>query len=199
MEEKLNEYIFHNTSFPDGSGVFVGNLFITAGHLFSNQKKATISNGDKKFELKKEDALICLEIDEKNPDPKGYDIAIFRLKDQNSPIVLDDTEPYIGMNLTSLSYKHRCVKIKDDSSSLKNTSQNKEFYEFLKCSVVVQDIDHNFILGETSIILQTGSSGSPLFNGNKLIGILRGGIDNICGFQSSISILKLLKQYNIKP
>ena len=61
----------------DGVGFFIGNTFITAGHVINDNIIHTINVNGRKIELKKSDAIYlnCAEYDNVSPDIP--DLAIF--------------------------------------------------------------------------------------------------------------------------
>ena len=78
----------------DGVGFFIGNTFITAGHVIEDAKNPYIVVNDKRIALV-EPVLI------KNDDSsEGYDIAVFRIPDVDSPLILNNVEPEKGDKLT---------------------------------------------------------------------------------------------------
>lgn len=72
----------------DGVGFFVGNLFITAGHVFNEGQTHSIYFGGQRIVLDKNEAIF---INYPNGDffsPEIPDVAIFDCAGVNSPLVL---------------------------------------------------------------------------------------------------------------
>lgn len=186
--EDLSKYVIPTSSDTiDGCGVFCGNLFITAGHLFNDGPVLFWYEGKRYFFSEKK--ALVFSSDENNP--LGFDVAIFEVDGVNSPIDIFSEEPIVGQHLTSISYLHKSVPINSVNPSPLLSKSNEESWERLVSSAIVDSLEGNFFLCNTSIVLAPGSSGSPIFAKDKLIGILHGGLvgDPLCAFQSTKSIL----------
>ena len=74
--------------------------------------------------------------------------------------------------------------------------ESRDCYKLIECNATIEELAGNFYQCKTSVILKPGSSGSPVFHNGKVFGILHGGQlgTNHCVFQSSSSILTLLRQ-----
>ena len=193
MKKRIDDCIFPSVDdLSDGCGVLVGNLFITAGHVVVEHPFCLSIEG-KLIALDKEDAIIY----KYNLQEKGADIAIFTLKDYCSPLQLDNYKPAKGDVLESVSYEH----IVESSSGLSNAfnSPSRDWYEKHSCNAIVEEVAGNFFQCNTSIVLKPGSSGSPVLKDGKVCGFLSCGEfgTNKCVFQSSSSVLKMLKDNNI--
>jgi|LSQX01.2.fsa_nt_gb V8-like Glu-specific endopeptidase len=185
MNEK--QYIFPivTTNNTDGCGFFVGYLFITAGHIIEMAENPYIKIDNQRILLNNH--IKC----ENDVNADGYDIAIYEIPGINSPFVFADKEPEKGLVLTSMSYRTIA-----------------EGTEFVTSNAIVNDVQEgNYFGADTEIQLKSGSSGSPVFYKNKVIGIMsRGNMNDdgsscnpslslkFCLFLSSKSILKLISQ-----
>ena len=109
------------------------------------------------YELSKEKAIF-IECEHKDD---SLDLAIFKFENINSPLTINDYyKPSKGDVLESISH----VRIADRVT------------ELLKCDVTVTAINEGNYFGvESSKLLKPGSSGSPIFLDNKVVGIVAGG------------------------
>ena len=183
-----SKFVFQIYSTVDGCGVMVDNLFITAGHVIEMGINSYILIEGKKYYMVKEDALYI--DNNKESSYFGYDIAIFRLKDISTHLRLADIIPAEGKKLLSCSYKHT------SSGSGLSYQEHWNFEERL--GEVVHHYGNYFECNfETT--LSTGSSGSPVFDGEKVVGILYGDREgkessNKVLFLSASAIMRLLKE-----
>ena len=176
------------TSYNKGCGVIIDDLFITAGHVIEMGINPFISIKGEKYPLVKEEALY-IDTNKKSCSI-GYDVAIFRLKDISSPLRLADIIPAEGKKLLSCSYKH--------TSSGSGLSY-QEHWNFEERLGEVVHLDDNYFECYFDSALKTGSSGSPIFDGEKVVGILYGDREgkessNKVLFLSASAIMKLLKE-----
>jgi V8-like Glu-specific endopeptidase len=186
----MKEFVFPTVDdMNDGCGVLVGSLFVTAAHVVQEHDFYLFING-KNICLKKEDALLF----KYKQAEDGADIAVFRLEGYKSPLEFDTSSPQTDMLLDSISYEHMV----EGSSNLENIflDEPKEWYKLIECQATINELAGNFYQCKTSVILKPGSSGSPVFRNGKVFGILHGGQvgTNLCVFQSSCSILSLMRQ-----
>lgn len=184
----MENYVIPITvGYSDGNGVVVGDLLITAGHIVNNGSIMHISiNGDA-YSLDKNDAIICLE-EKLNKDGLFNDCAVYKLGYCYNNLTLKDFVPSIGDVLQSVSYKHIVEKQTTGSVGILGMLY-QESYELCTSRATVIDIIGNFIICEMEEYLEEGRSGSPIFCGGNVVGILHGGIDGkICVFQSIASI-----------
>lgn len=179
----------------DGSGVLVGDLFVTAGHVVDMGIKTTVVIEGKTYSLDKDNVVLF----DTNPDKRsdGYDIAVFRLNDVCSPLKLADVMPNEGKELLSCSIKH----ITRQTANIFNS--NKENWIFEQCSGKVIARYDNYFECQFSEPISEGGSGSPVFDGEKVIGILYGDKEgkkssNTVLFLSSKAIVKLLNENECK-
>ena len=185
---------------PDGVGFFIGNTFITAGHVINNNSIHTINVNGRKIELKKSDALYlnCAEFDMVCRDIP--DLAIFEFTDVNSPLILANESPTEGQCLEVIS--KRRVIIHNEANGLPSIFAQSESIKthFCKGEVVAHDADYWEC--HTDKLLQEGDSGSPVMKGNSVYGVLVAGEPGThkCVFLSAQRILKIIenkKSYNI--
>ena len=191
------KYIFPIDSTTDGSGVLVGNLFITAGHVIKMSVKPAVTIDGKSYTLG--DALFLDTNEEKRSD--GLDMAIFHLYDVKSPLKLSTEVSSIGNNLLSCSYRH--VVIGDASTASTNIfcSAIKEDWVFEERIGTIINFYDNYFDCQFEESLSRGSSGSPILNGDKVYGILYGDKEgknssNTVLYLSSKVIVDLLENKN---
>lgn len=188
-----SKYIFPIISNDkDGFGVLVGNLFITAGHVLEESKKPYVKINGKSYPLYKENALIF----DTNPDKKtnGYDVAVFQLNGVNSPLKLSINLPSFGKELLSCCYSHKV-----------NTSSKifcyKESWVREERVGKVTSLYDNYFECQFEDSLSRGSSGSPIMDGEEVVGILYGDKEGKNSsktilFLSSTAILHYLNEAN---
>ena len=186
----MKNYVFPTVDdLNDGCGVLVGNLFVTAAHVVQEHDFRLWVDG-KEVRLKKDDAILF----KYKQAEDGADIAVFRLEGFNSPLEFDTSTPQTDMLLDSISYEH----IVEGSLNTDNIflDESRDCYKLIECNATIEELAGNFYQCKTSVILKPGSSGSPVFHNGKVFGILHGGQlgTNHCVFQSSSSILTLLRQ-----
>lgn len=190
----LTKYVYRSQNdLNDGCCVLVGKYIITAGHLVSCHDFIVEIEGVTYY-LSKENALVYMW-NGKILNGSSNDIAVFKIKESTSPIEFDNNVPQVGMKLASISYEH-VVELTDQPDLLFGGKLTTEYLRLNKCEAEISNIEGNFFQCMTGIKLRPGSSGSPIFNGNKLFGILHGGQEgtNLCVFQSATSILTLIKE-----
>lgn len=189
----LTDYIIHIDPPHEGCGIFVGNYFITAGHVVDNQANIAIYYKRKKLLLNKDNCIFLSSLNEKTWNTLGNDIAIYKFDSVTSPIEFYQDKVNINDVFNSVSYK---VSVKKTDGEINIfSSDNRECIDLIKCEGRVVDLKDNFIVCKMSYPLRSGSSGSPLLLNNKLVGILSGGVEStdICVFQNIESIIKLIE------
>ena len=197
MTKTIEKYVFPvccgtKDGESDGCGVLVGDLFVTAGHVIEHAVVAHVYIDHVDYELRKEDAVYYSFDDKESLDTNASDIAVFMLEGvEPSPLTLAEDLPSIGDDLISVSYLHYAKKNANATSIF---DANIEVYEKLVCNAKVTEISENFFASEMEVQLKPGSSGSPVLAGNKVIGILHGGKDSQCVFQSTESLVRLMKK-----
>ncbi|WP_346998107.1 trypsin-like serine peptidase [Bacteroides cellulosilyticus] len=172
----MKQYIYPilNRNYTDGSGLFIGNLFITAGHVIDEAQEPYIICNGASISLAKDNAILFYN----HNTADGYDIAVYQIDGVESELYLSDRQPTVSMELVSASYK--------------TTALGKEL---LVCNVTIrEEIEGNYFYADTNVILTPGSSGSPIMKDNRVYGILCRGDKgtSLCAFLSSIAILKIL-------
>ena len=176
----------------DGCGVLVGDLFVTAGHVIEHSMVAHVYIDHVDYELRKEDAVYYSFDDKDSLDTNASDVAVFKLEGvTQSPLALAENSPSNDDDLTSISYLHYGKKNPNATSVFDTTI---EVYEKLVCNAKVTELSNNFFVRNMEVQLKPGSSGSPVLDGNKVVGILHGGKDNQCVFQSTESIFKFINK-----
>ncbi len=189
----MKQFVFHAPlkSYDDGCGVLVGHLFITAAHVVEQQPLQWDFNGET-ITLAREDAVLY----QYDKTPKGADVAVFSMPGMHSPLVLDTATPEVGTMLDTISYERITEPQEGDTIF---SRQPKEWFEMRTGKATVTQVDGNFFLCDTSIVLKKGDSGSPVFRDGKVFGILHGGREGhpVCLFQSAQSIARFLQQIGI--
>ena len=179
--------------YSDGNGVVVGDMLITAGHVVNKGDVLHVNiNGDA-YSLDSNDAIVCL-VEKSNEEGLFNDCAVYKLNRHYNDPIIENFIPTAGDVLQSVSYKHTVTKETTDGIGFFGTQYN-ERYELCTSRATVVDIVGNFIICEMEEPLEEGRSGSPLICGDKVVGILHGGIEGkTCIFQSMASIQQALLQ-----
>ena len=173
--------------YSDGNGVVVGDLLITVGHVVNKGDSIHLTIKGDAYSLDKNDAIVCLE-EKSNEEGLFNDYAVYKLNNSYNHLTIENYIPTIGDILQSVSYKHIVEKQISGCVGFLGT-QYKESYKLCTSRATVVDIIGNFIICEMEEPLEEGRSGSPLIRGDKVVGILHGGIEGkICVFQSIASI-----------
>ena len=182
-----------------GNGFFVdGNYFFTASHVIEDTI-ATPGKGipyirinNQKIELTPEKAIVYEKMPQNevgapinHQELSNGDISVFEIEGFDSSFILSDKLPEHGKVLKNAFYSKRTGK-----------------EEVIETAAIIHNADDfvgNFYAATMipSHPTNGGSSGSPLYIGNKIYGILHAGgadkLPDICVFFSSIHALKLLK------
>lgn len=144
-----------------GCGFFVGNLFITSGHVIANMPEPHIIIASRIIPLVKKTQVAY----QNNPDDaNGYDIAVFKIDGIGSDLEFCSEDIETGMRLDSISFLE--------------TNQGTESI-FCTADVLGEDMrEGNYFGVETSKSLKAGCSGSPVFHNGKVAGIITKGNNN---------------------
>ncbi len=193
-----------------GNGILIGNMFITAGHCVTNDLFG-FKHEDSKYSLNNRDALVYEVMEEGKETAEGYDIAVFKISEIDSPVCLSDDVPEKGKEYTSISYG-MCRDNSDEISQgidiwsqakrqyiLEHSPDNS--YEVITGKATVIDTEGNFFICKMEKPLKEGTSGSPLFDSNgKVVGILTHGSFELatCVFISSKAILRKISEANLR-
>ncbi len=191
------DYIsFIDGGLSDGVGFFIGNLFITAGHVINDNGIHTINVNGRKVELKKSDAIYlnCAEFDRVCRDIP--DLAIFKFKDVNSPLILANDSLTEGLCLDNIS-KRRTV-LHNETNGISSIFTQTETIKTHICKGVVVSHDADYWECHTDSLLRRGDSGSPFMKGNSVYGVLVGGEPGTikCAFLSAERIFKIIENKN---
>ena len=175
-----------------GNGIIVGDLLITAGHVVKNGIGTSFNFNIDGQNIKLDSLEKLYECYIK--DINEYDLAIYRVPDISSPYVLSSKEPVNGQILRSESI---------DTAACKTTVCNAE----VKIDGESQGL---YFRVDTDETIKEGSSGSPLFDGNEIYGIIvRGNRDeygnkvcpdeplNLCFALSSTAILEIIDKHKL--
>lgn len=192
------KYIFPINSTTDGSGVIVGDLFITAGHVIEDGIKPSVVINGKSYSLDKEDAILFDTNSEGRSD--GLDVAVFRLNERCSPLHLADTIPSEGQRLLSCCYRHTVNCNSGLSSNIFSSTINEDWI-FEQRKGIVTSLFDNFFECQFIESLSKGSSGSPIIDNDKVVGVLYGDKEGKNSsktvlFLSSYAIIKKLTKIN---
>ena len=169
-----------------GCGFFVGNYFITAGHVIEeSDSNLSIQYNGKMIKLDKNKAVKVCYSKELTDSPSCLDYAIFAVEGVDSPLELSGYKPKSGNILYCITYD--TIVTKDETHGIPSIFANKEQIVKIETNVVVREESlGNFFACNTDSILKKGNSGSPLFDSQgKIVGVLRGGteIPECCIFQ----------------
>lgn len=150
-----------NLDNTDGIGFFVGNYFVTAGHVVLTGSPFIFLKG-KQYWLEKEKALLLKTLESESTFENGLDIAVFYIEAIDSPLEFSNIPVSVGTELTSrCSFRH----------------YSEEFGEAWSIERIPGRVSHemgNFFKCDLSRTLHEGSSGSPILLDDKVIGILCG-------------------------
>ncbi len=180
-----------------GNGFFAeGNYFITALHVIKEAQAMSVKFGpyikynDRKIELKLEEAIFYMSMpDERTQADYQYcdngDLVVFKIEGARSEMILSDKSPIEGQTLKSAYYT-------------KNSSNELELNETVGIVNGLAERTKNFFAATMipTHPTQGGSSGSPIYCGDTIYGILHAGykeMPDICVFSSSKPVVEALK------
>ncbi len=142
------------SNYEEGCGFFIGHHFLTSGHVISKCEDPFVEIHGEKIYLNNPSFF---QSDEFNAN--GYDLAIFDIPSYGGNLELFENDIKSGMKLKSLSYKYLGT-------------------EFVESEVTTQEQDGNYFCGISKANLKSGSSGSPVLLGNRVVGIMTKGNNN---------------------
>ena len=200
---EYSKYIFPIKGALDGTGTLVGNLFITAGHVVVGSKSPSVNIGDDSYNLTAENKIYL--DDNKSRSSEGYDLAVYKLDGIESPILLSEDIPDKSIELLNISYKHTSVENPEYTGSVFDLPRIEKWIPETNHGHVIEYYDNYFecMMDEE---LCRGRSGSPILDGNKVVGILYGDKDGKDSskdssktvlFLSSKAILTILKEKGV--
>lgn len=166
----------------EGYGFFIGDYFITCGHVIKNAERPSLHISGKRIRL---DKPVFLEYAE---GTSGHDLAIFHIPYNKSELSLYEGIVEEGVVVHSISFKRLGEQL-------------------IECDVTIgPDKEANYISGLSEILLKSGCSGSPILIGNQVVGMITGGNNNgdgtpcnpnlplnFCAFLSSKAISDVIK------
>ena len=184
-----------------GNGFFVDNYFITAAHVvqkdYAVQSDPYILSFGKKIYLNDDNLLLeRYTVDDNNSETyeteNAADIAIFKAVGIHSPFVLAEVFPNCGQRLTCNFHHRKPFPVRTP------TRQDSFFWE---TTGIVQEhvpnVPNFFIATMDPEHPYRGSSGSPIFEGNMVYGVLHSGSKKISGFFSAAKIIRLIRENSI--
>lgn len=180
-----------------GCGFVVGQYFITAYHVVEGFD-ACICIGGKRIPLKKECAVFCDFDDEACPGfVSEHDLAIFALSEfaeLESPLSIGAEMPLPETRCISKSYVTRVVQHDDSVFGW----QSEEV--LTECKATVNGDRYECLFAaDMDMMLLPGCSGSPLLDGNMVVGMLLGCDDSkpyACFLSAKIIAEAILLQKN---
>ena len=175
----------------DGCGVFVGNRFITAGHVAKNSDLPYFTYHEgKKIVLDKTNLLAHCYFEQLTGEPECGDYAVFSVDDVNSPLNIADYHPEEGQELLCVYYDTEVSKQpKEGVPDIFTTSE--EIVQKTTIVNVRKESQGNFFAVDSADFLRVGNSGAPLIDADgNVVGILRGGQlgTSCCVFQYANTI-----------
>lgn len=200
---------------PDciGNGFFADNIFFTADHVLKpndgiagsapyiivNSNKYVLKNKVflrfKKMSLNENNQMQGYE------DEESADVAAFVFDNLiiSSPFILSDSLPKYGQTLHSDFYHRLQDENNKEQKSVNINAKKMYLWETTGLVWGKEGFCGNFF-GATMNPKHPsgGSSGSPIYDGNTVYGILHSGGEDVCCFYSSAHALKLLRQYHSK-
>ena len=196
MKKEFEKFILPIESVAHaGCGFFVGDLFVTAGHVVvNNELPLTIYFEGKSIKLDKSNLLFAQYADnEANPEA-NVDCAVFRIEGVNSPLKLADYRPKPGVSYTCYAFNDEVIK--NNQPGVPAIFASFDQIVPISTSVSVLDKAEGKFFGCESVeILQRGNSGAPLIaDDGTVVGILHGGVPDSpqCVFQYADIINSLI-------
>ena len=172
-----------NTEDIDGVGFITGHYLITAGHVCVGTPFLFLKG--KKYFLKKETAAIIKTLDAESTFENGYDIAVFRIDDFESPLKVSSKLILAGDCLTSI------CRFREYSA------ERGEFWTIEEHKGNVTGVMGNFFKCDVDKTLHEGSSGSPIQRDGEIVGLLCGNFpedpENRILYLGGWAIAKILK------
>lgn len=170
----------HN--YYEGCGFFIGDYFITCGHVIEHAEKPFIYISQKQIQL---DKPVFFEY---SKETSSYDLAVFHIPGINTELSLDE-------------------KIIEEGFVAHSVSFRRQGEQLVECNVTIgPNSEANYISGLSEIPLKSGCSGSPILIGNQVVGMITGGNNNgdetpcnpnlplnFCAFLSSKAICDVIK------
>ena len=95
----------HTSNFEEGCGFFIGHYFLTQGHVIANSENPHILVNQNRINL-----VNPIFFEDNKVDPRGYDLAIFDVKEVHGTLELSKGEVKPGEILKSFSYKELGTK-----------------------------------------------------------------------------------------
>lgn len=145
-----------------GMGCFVGNYFITSGHVIGTESKYIYWNSESII-LDPDEAISLQVISKEKDDDSQNDFAVFSMNGINSPLKLSKCLPSIGDVYDCMTFVHN-----------NDTSMVDGFIKRVICRGEVLSHYYHFFSCKMDFLLHEGSSGSPLIKENTVWGILSG-------------------------
>ena len=90
-----------NSNYTEGSGVLVGNLFITAGHVICDAQDPHVKLNGVIYNLDSSREILFRN----DKDENGYDLAVYRIPEVCSDLKLMPEFPRSGTRIGSISYR----------------------------------------------------------------------------------------------
>lgn len=191
-----------------GNGFFVGNLFITADHVVSDSYftpfiiiNGTQYNLEEKFRIQLNYNSISYDADGHpfgHEDNSKTDFVIYRFDNIkiNSPLRLSENLPSLGQQL-NCDFFHR-IKASTNPSQFRESKYPVPLFIWKTTGIVESDANYfigNFYGSRMSPVHPfRRSSGSPLYDGEIVYGILHAGGDDLCVFYSAFHALGLIQR-----
>ena len=175
----------------DGCGVFVGNRFITAGHVAKPDSFPYKAYHDgKKYVLDKTNLLAHRYSEELTIEPECGDYSVFSVDGVESPLQMADYLPEEGQELLCVYYDTE-VSLHTEEGIPDIFTTTDKIVQKTTTVTVRKESQGNFFAVDSADFLKVGNSGAPLIDADsKVVGILRGGHlgTACCVFQYAKSI-----------
>lgn len=155
----------------EGVGCIVGNLLITAGHVFEKEKEQYFWLSGKRYELNESNKVVISYPTHIYNVNRHKDFAIFRIEGITSPISLATSDPIAGETLSCDTLRYVTPNANDIFAQSDNIICTPVEAE---CKVIQKDGNHLVI--DSNPYLQEGDSGAPLIKDNHFYGFLVGGV-----------------------